>query len=58
MDWDAPHPCCPFCSTPMQFRRTSPNYDARDPLHTFECTPCNAVLNIPPGAESFELAAR
>jgi len=57
MDYDAPHPRCPFCGTSMQFKRTSPNYGARDPLRTFECLPCQAILNVPPAAEGFESAA-
>jgi hypothetical protein len=57
MDFDAAHPRCPFCSTPMQFKRTSPNYGAHDPLQTFECLPCQAVLDVPLAAERFELAA-
>jgi hypothetical protein len=51
MDLDAPHPRCPFCGMPMQFKRTSPNYGARDPLHTFDCSQCNAILNIAPEAD-------
>jgi hypothetical protein len=41
----------------MQFRRTIPNYGARDPLETFECAPCNTVLNIPPKSEAFDSIA-
>jgi hypothetical protein len=57
MDADAPNPRCPFSSSPMQFRRTSPNFGALSALQTFDCNGCQVVLNIPPQAETWQIAA-
>ena len=58
MDTEAPEPRCPFCGTPMQFKRSIPNFGAHSELRTFDCSACQATLIVPPTAEIFELAAR
>jgi transposase-like protein len=56
MDADAPHPHCPFCGLPMQFRRTAPN-NPGFVFPSFDCNWCGVVLNVSPRAEVLELAA-
>ena len=57
MDTDAPHPHCPFCGLPMQFKRT-PSKGAMKPVFAaFDCKWCGVVLNVSARAEVLELAS-
>jgi transposase-like protein len=53
MDTDAPHPHCPFCGLPMQFK----GIGAQSTLQTFDCNWCGVALNISPQVEVLEIAA-
>ena len=57
MDADSPHPHCPFCGLPMQFRRTAPKDNLGSVFPSFDCNWCGVVLNVSPRAEVLELAA-
>jgi transposase-like protein len=57
MDADAPHPHCPFCGLPMQFRRAAPKDNLGSVFPSFDCNWCGVVLNVSPRAEVLELAA-
>jgi transposase-like protein len=57
MDADAPHPHCPFCGLPMQFKRTGSKGAVDTVFARFECKWCGVVLNASPRAEVLELAS-
>ncbi len=57
MDADAPHPHCPFCGLPMQFKRSALNGNAGSVFASFDCNWCGVVLNVSPRAEVLELAS-
>jgi transposase-like protein len=57
MDTDSPHPHCPFCGLPMQFKRPNPSLTADSVFAAFDCKWCSVVLNVSPRAEVLQLAA-
>jgi hypothetical protein len=57
MDTDAPHPHCPFCGLPMQFKRTDSGGAVNAGFAAFDCKWCGVVLSVSPRAEVLELAS-
>jgi transposase-like protein len=57
MDADAPHPHCPFCGLPMQFKRAALTDEVGSIFASFDCKWCGVALNVSPRAETLELAS-